>query len=83
MRVKDTGIPLTATSANRSGQSTPYNVEQVLTELGRAVEFVDLILDQGPTQHMLPSTIVDLSQKPPKILREGPITAEMLAEASI
>jgi L-threonylcarbamoyladenylate synthase len=81
--VKETGVPLTATSANRSGQSTPYSVEQVLIELGDAVEFVDLMIDQGSTQHRQPSTILDMSQSPPKILREGPITSEMLAQAGV
>jgi L-threonylcarbamoyladenylate synthase len=81
--VKETGIPLTATSANRSGQLTPYSMEQVLTELGDAVEFVDLMIDQGPTQHRQPSTILDMSLSLPKILREGPITAEMLAQAGV
>jgi L-threonylcarbamoyladenylate synthase len=78
--VKAVGKPVTATSANRSGKSTPYTVEQVLTELGDAVEQVDLIIDQGETQHAMPSTILDLSHTPPKILREGPLTADMLAE---
>jgi L-threonylcarbamoyladenylate synthase len=78
--VKTAGKPVTATSANRSGKSTPYTVEQVLAELGAAVAYVDLIIDQGATLHAMPSTILDLSQKPPKILRAGPITAEMLAE---
>lgn len=81
--VKETALPLTATSANRSGQATPYNVEQVLAELGDAVDHVDLIIDQGPTPHRMPSTILDMSQSEPKILREGPITAEMLATAGV
>jgi len=78
--VKTAGKPVTATSANRSGKSTPYTVEQVLAELGDAVASVDLMIDQGETQHAMPSTILDLSQNPPKILRAGPITVEMLAE---
>jgi L-threonylcarbamoyladenylate synthase len=78
--VKAGGKPVTATSANRSGKSTPYTVKQVLAELGDTREHVDLIIDQGETQHAMPSTILDMSQTPPKILREGPITEEMLSE---
>lgn len=78
--VKAGGTPVTATSANRSGKSTPYTVKQVLAELGDAREHVDLIIDQGETQHAMPSTILDMSQTPPKILRKGPITEEILSE---
>lgn len=78
--VKETGKPITATSANRSGKSTPYTIDQVLEELGNAVGHVDLIIDQGETRHVQPSTILDMSQTPPNILREGPITLEMLSE---
>ena len=78
--VKVGGKPVTATSANRSGKSTPYTVKQVLAELGDATEYVDLIIDQGETQHAMPSTILDMSQTPPKILRKGPITEEILSE---
>jgi len=78
--VKAGGKPITATSANRSGKSTPYSVDQVLAELGDAIEYVDLIIDQGETQHAMPSTILDMGRTPPKILREGPITDEMLSE---
>jgi len=76
--VKAANLPITATSANRSGQATPYTVEEVLQELGDAVEYVDLFIDQQATQHAMPSTILDMTQSPPIILREGPITADML-----
>lgn len=78
--VKAAGTPITATSANRSGQGTPYSVEQVMEELGDAVKYVDLIIDQGETQHAQPSTILDMTATPPKILRQGPITESMLQQ---
>ncbi len=78
--VTDAGVPITATSANRSGLATPFSIDEVLTELGDAIEYVDLILDQGETQHAMPSTIIDMTGTPPRILREGPITAEMLGD---
>lgn len=73
--------PLTATSANRSGLATPYTVEQVQQELGMALQYVNLIVDQGPTPHARPSTILDLTRQPPQILRSGPISAAQLADA--
>lgn len=79
--VKTAGIPITATSANRSGFATPYTVAQVLHELGEAAQAVDLIIDQGETRHGSPSTILDLTQNALRILREGPITSEMLQTA--
>lgn len=79
--VQMAAVPITATSANRSGFNTPYTVEQVLSELGEAIQFVDLIIDQGETRHDSPSTILDLTRTPPQILRNGPITWEMLQTA--
>ena len=79
--VQMAGVPITATSANRSGYNTPYTIEQVLTELGEAVRHVDLFIDQGETRHGSPSTIFDLTRTPPQILRNGPITWEMLQTA--
>lgn len=76
--VQAAGLPVTATSANRSGQATPYSVADVETELGAAIEQVDLVLDQGRTPHSRPSTIVDLTQQPAAILREGPLAAETI-----
>ena len=60
--------PLTATSANRSGapaRSAPGEVER---ELGADL---DLLLDGGATAGGLPSTLVDLTSRPPRLLRAG------------
>ena len=78
--VEQAGCPITATSANRSGQATPFSVDEVLQELGDAVKYVDLIIDQRSTQHAMPSTILDLTTQPPRILRQGPIDEETLRE---
>jgi len=69
-----TGFPLTATSANASGQPTPYSAEEVLTQLGEAVKNVALILDQGPLAGRGLSTIVDLTVSPPQLIRQGVIS---------
>lgn len=60
--------PFTATSANRAGSpalSEPGSVER---DLGSGLE---LLLDGGPTPGGLPSTLLDLTVDPPKILRQG------------
>ena len=66
-----TDLPITATSANVSGQPTPYSVPEVLNLLGEAVEQVALILDQGSIVSRGLSTIVDLTVSPPQLLRQG------------
>ena len=78
--VKQAGCPITATSANRSGQATPFSVEEVLQELGDAVKYIDLIIDQQDTIHAMPSTIVDLTSQPPRVLRQGPIDEKLLRQ---
>ena len=70
--VREMSEPLTATSANLSGErelADPVEVKALFE--GR----VDLIVDGGPAPGGLPSTIVDLSGDRPRILREGVIPA--------
>ncbi len=66
-----TDLPITATSANVSGQPTPYSVSEVVSLLGEATEQVALILDQGLIPSRGLSTIVDLTVSPPQLLRQG------------
>jgi L-threonylcarbamoyladenylate synthase len=68
------GRPLAAPSANPSGRVSPTRAEHVLAGLGGRIP---LVLDAGPTQAGLESTIVSEGA----ILRPGPITAEMLGFA--
>ena len=71
-----TGLPLTATSANISGQPTPYSAPEVIGQLGASIEDVALILDQGSLPSRGLSTIVDLTIEPPRLLRQGRISWE-------
>lgn len=64
------GRPLAVTSANLSGQPTPITAQGVAEQLG---ENLPLVLDGGPSSTDQPSTIIDLSSTPPRVLREGPI----------
>ena len=71
------GKPLAAPSANRFGRVSPTRPEHVLEELDGRISF---ILDAGPTALGLESTIVRVDANRIRILRQGPVTEERLAE---
>ncbi len=71
--LKKCRFPITSTSANISGKSAPCSVSAVTKQFKNKKNQPDLILDVGRTPIGRPSTIIDLTQKKPKILREGPI----------
>lgn len=71
--VREFGSPLAAPSANRFGRISPTSAEHVAEELS-----IPLVIDGGPTQHGLESTIVALKSGKIDILRRGPITDEQL-----
>lgn len=67
------GAPLATTSANLSGGSDPSNAQEVMMQLkGR----IPLILDGGATRGNTPSTVVDVTTDPPRVLRVGVISVE-------
>ncbi|MCS7034983.1 MAG: L-threonylcarbamoyladenylate synthase [Phycisphaerae bacterium] len=67
--------PVAAPSANRSTRLSPTTAQHVREELG---ESVDLILDGGPCQVGIESTVIDLTSAPPRVLRPGRVTVEAL-----
>ena len=69
-----TNLPLTATSANLSGQPTLYSAQEVVEQLGEAVKNIALIIDQGPLAEHNLSTIVDLAADPPQLIRQGRVS---------
>jgi L-threonylcarbamoyladenylate synthase len=69
--IEKLGRPLAAPSANRSMQLSPTTAGHVLESLGSRV---DLILDGGPCDRGIESTVVDCTTAPPTILRPGPIS---------
>ena len=71
----EAGLPIAAPSANLFGRPSPTRAEHVVTDLGARV---DLILDAGPTLLGVESTVLDLTQSPPAILRPGGVTREQL-----
>lgn len=60
--------PLTATSANRAAAPALSDPEMVARDLGPGLE---VLLDGGPSPGGLPSTLLDLTADPPKMLRPG------------
>jgi L-threonylcarbamoyladenylate synthase len=73
---------IAAPSANRFGHVSPTTAEAVQEEIGTYLSAQDLILDGGPAQVGLESTIVDCTGNTPKILRPGAITQAMIEEAT-
>ena len=69
-----TALPLTTTSANISGQPAPYTTEEVVEQLGEAIDNIALILDQGLLATRELSTIVDLTVSPPQLIRQGRVS---------
>ncbi len=69
------GKPVTATSANRSGEKPRRSADEILEQLGDAARHVDLVVDAGELPERQPSTVVDLSGVRPVILREGAVAA--------
>jgi L-threonylcarbamoyladenylate synthase len=72
------GRPLAAPSANRSNHLSPTRAEHVLADLDG---LIDLIIDSGPTDLGLESTVIDLTTESPRLLRPGPITVAQLEAA--
>jgi L-threonylcarbamoyladenylate synthase len=76
--LKAFGGGIAAPSANRFGRLSPTTAQHVREELGDAV---DLVLDGGPSEVGIESTIVDLTRETPAILRPGRVSAQQIADA--
>jgi len=70
------GLPVAAPSANRSTRLSPTTAAHVVAALG---DRVDLVLDGGPTDVGIESTVLDLTGDVPRILRPGVVTATEIA----
>ena len=73
--IRQAGVPLAAPSANVFGHISPTTAAHVLEDLDGKIE---AILDAGPTQHGLESTVLDPNQYPMMIYRPGAITAQQI-----
>ncbi len=79
--VRISGFPVTATSANLSGQPPCLSPEEVMKQL--SADPPDFILDGGTLPPSPPSTIVDCSGDRPVLVRAGVVTVEELLRAGI
>ncbi|MEM3399728.1 MAG: L-threonylcarbamoyladenylate synthase [Candidatus Micrarchaeia archaeon] len=75
--IKSAKKPIAAPSANLFGRPSPTSAKHVLDDLGGKI---DAIIDGGKTKIGVESTVLDLTAKPPVILRPGGITLEELRE---
>ena len=73
-------FPVFLPSANLSGQKEPVSAEEVEKVFQGQI---DLLIDGGRTEHKKASTVVDLTCKPFKILREGAITEDDIASVFV
>jgi len=75
--VRVAGVPIAAPSANLSGRPSPTTAAAVMADMdGR----IGMVLDAGPCDVGLESTVLDCVAQPPVILRPGGVTQEMLEE---
>ncbi len=73
--IKKAACPVAAPSANRSGRPSPTRAQHVYDDMaGR----IPLVLDGGPSNIGVESTVLDISGEHPQILRPGGVTFEML-----
>jgi L-threonylcarbamoyladenylate synthase len=76
------GKGVAAPSANRFGNVSPTTAQAVSDELRDYLADGDLILDGGPCDVGVESTIIDCTGDAPKILRPGAVTAEMITAST-
>ena len=75
--IRQAGVPVAAPSANISGKPSTTTAEHVYHDHNGKIP---LIVDGGPCRVGVESTIIDLTENPPRLLRPGGITPEQLAE---
>ncbi|MEQ2455244.1 L-threonylcarbamoyladenylate synthase [Flavonifractor hominis] len=70
-------VPVAAPSGNTSGRPSPTNAADMLEDMDGKI---DGIVDGGPCSVGVESTIIDLTEQPPRLLRPGGITLEQLRD---
>ncbi|HKK90505.1 MAG TPA: L-threonylcarbamoyladenylate synthase [Desulfobacteraceae bacterium] len=71
--VKAAGTPMTGTSANISGARGVYRINDLDRSI---VQKADLVLDAGPLAGGRGSTVVDVTEDPVKVIRQGEVTVD-------
>ncbi len=75
--LSECGGCLATTSANRSNEPEARHIQEMMQGIGKQL---DWIVDGGPCGNQPPSTVLDLTQSPPRIRRPGPVTEEQIRE---
>ena len=75
--IRQAGVPIAAPSANLFSHISPTTAAHVLEDLDGKI---DAIVDAGPTQHGVESTVLDPTQSPMRIYRPGAITAQQIRD---
>jgi L-threonylcarbamoyladenylate synthase len=77
--IRRAGVPVAAPSANTFGHTSPTTAAHVLADLdGR----IDAILEAGPTEHGVESTVLDPCQSPMVIYRPGAVTSVQIRDSA-
>jgi L-threonylcarbamoyladenylate synthase len=77
--IRRAGVPVAAPSANLFGHISPTTAAHVLADLdGR----IDAVLDAGPTEHGVESTVLDPCQSPMVIYRPGAVTSVQIRDTA-
>lgn len=74
--VRALGVPIVGTSANTHGMPAPATAMHAVYDLG---DRVDLVIDGGPAPLGRESTVLDVTEDPPRLVRTGVIPAQDLA----
>ncbi len=75
--IRDAGVPIVGPSANTSGKPSPTTAQHVWHDMNGKIAAV---VDDGPTQIGVESTVIDMSTKVPTILRPGAVTQQQLQD---
>ena len=78
--LEKSGVPFAAPSANPSGEPSPKNADSVLKYFDGKI---DSVLDGGECGIGCESTLIDLSRTPYRILRQGALPADEIADALV
>lgn len=71
------GKPITATSANGSGEKRPYSIADIMSGLSaKQQSLIDVVIDLGTLPPNPPSTVIDTTLSTPVTLRQGALVLE-------
>jgi L-threonylcarbamoyladenylate synthase len=76
--IRSSGVPVVAPSANLSGKKPPADAMAVMKDLDGKIE---VVVDSGPVDLGVESTVIDMTVRPFKVLRKGAIAEEDLKKA--